>query len=39
MLQEQMVSTGQCDETGVRDAGGQLTPGFEWNYVGRRARA
>jgi hypothetical protein len=31
MLQEQMVSSGQGDETGVRDAGGQLAPGFEWN--------
>ena len=26
MLQEQMVSTGQGDETGARDAGGQLAP-------------
>src|SRR5262249_34666929 len=33
MLQEQMVSTGQGDETGTRDAGGQLAPGFEWNYL------
>ena len=33
MLQEQMVSTGQGDETGARDAGGQLAPGFEWNHL------
>ena len=30
MLQEQMVSTGQGDEAGAGDAGGQLAPGFEW---------
>ena len=33
MLQEQMVSTGQGDETGARDAGGQLAPGLEWNHL------
>jgi hypothetical protein len=33
MLQEQMVSAGQGDEAGARDAGGQLAPGFEWNHL------
>ena len=28
-----MVPTGQGDKTGVRDAGGQLAPCFEWNYA------
>ena len=32
MLQEQMVSARQGDETGARDAGGQLASCFEWNY-------
>ena len=26
-----MVSPGQGDETGARDAGGDLAPGLEWN--------
>jgi len=26
-----MVSTGQGDQTGARDAGGELAPGFDWN--------
>src|ERR1700722_6912771 len=31
MLQEQMVSPRQGDETGPADAGSQLAPEFEWN--------
>src|SRR5580692_3395699 len=31
MFQEQMVSTGEDDETRARDAGGQLAPRLEWN--------
>ena len=33
MLQEQMVSTGQGDETGAGDAGGQLASRLEWNHL------
>ena len=33
MLQEQMVSTGQGNETGAGDAGGQLPPGLEGNHL------
>jgi hypothetical protein len=33
MLQEQMVSPRQGDETGAADAGSQLAPCFEWNYA------
>src|SRR5277367_3623994 len=29
MLEEQMILTGECDETGTGDAGGQLASGFE----------
>ena len=32
MLQEQMVSTGEGDETGAGDAGGQLSPCLKWSY-------
>ena len=32
MLQEQMVSTGEDDETGAGDASGQLAPGLEWSH-------
>ena len=33
MLQEQMVSARQGDETVAGDAGGQLAPGFHWNHL------
>ena len=33
MLQEQMVSSGQCNKMGAADAGSQLAPCFEWNYA------
>ena len=33
MLDKQMVSTGQGDETGATDAGSQLAPGLEWNHL------
>ena len=36
MLQEQMVSTGQGDEMGARDAGSQLASGLEWSQRSSR---
>ena len=33
MLQEQMISTGQGDETGAGDAGGQLASRLERNHL------